>query len=114
MWKRVVAVGLVAGLVAAGASALLDHHPASPGPRGTIAYSAPDLHDVLLACADSSRGRHLTSAPGPQLDPRLSPDTSLIAYRDSRHRINHDDEVWVIDRDGRHPRNHTRDHANDW
>jgi hypothetical protein len=36
MWKPVVAVGLVAGLVAGGASALLDHHPAPP-PEGTIA-----------------------------------------------------------------------------
>jgi Tol biopolymer transport system component len=114
MWKRVVAVGFVAGLVAAGASALLDHHPASPGPRGTIAYSAPDLHDVLLARADGSRGRHLTSAPGPQFDPSFSPDGSLIAYRDSRHGINRDDEVWVIDRDGRHAHNLTRDHGNDW
>src|SRR3954453_6840872 len=114
MWKRVVAVGLVAGLVAAGASALLDPHPASPGPRGTIAYSAPDLHDVLLARADGSRRRHLTSASGPQFDPSFSPDGSLIAYRDSRHGINRDDEVWVIDRDGRHARNLTRDHGNDW
>jgi len=38
----------------------------------------------------------------------------LIAYRDSRHGINRDDEVWVIDRDGRHARNLTRDHGNDW
>src|SRR3954454_19436346 len=114
MWKRVVAVGFVAGLVAAGALALLDHHPASPGPRGTIAYSAPDLHDVLLARADGSRPRRLTFAPGPQFDPSFSPDGSLIAYRDSRHGINHDDEVWVIDRDGRHARNLTRDHGNDW
>src|SRR4051794_8494898 len=46
--------------------------------------------------------------------PGFSPDGRLIAYRDSRHGINEDDEVWVMDRDGRHARNLTRDHGNDW
>jgi Tol biopolymer transport system component len=113
MWKRVVAVGLVAVLVAAGAFVLLDHGRGPP-PEGTIAYSAPDFHDVLVARADGSRVRRLTSAPGPQFDPSFSPDGSLIAYRDSRHGINEDDEIWVMDRDGGHARNLTRDHGNDW
>jgi dipeptidyl aminopeptidase/acylaminoacyl peptidase len=113
MWKRVVAVALVGGLVAGGASALLDHHPAPP-PEGTIAYSAADLRDVLVARADGSGVRRLTSAPGPQFDPSFSPDGSMIAYRDSRHGINQDDEIWVMDRDGGHPRNLTRHHGNDW
>jgi Tol biopolymer transport system component len=38
----------------------------------------------------------------------------MIAYRDSRHGINQDDEIWVMDRDGGHPRNLTRHHGNDW
>ena len=114
MWKRVVAVGLVAVLVAAGAFVLLDHDRGPPPPEGTIAYSAPDFHDVLVARADGSRVRRLTSTPGPQFDPSFSPDGSLIAYRDSRHAINEDDEIWVMDRDGGHARNLTRDHGNDW
>jgi TolB protein len=114
MWKRVVAVGLVVGgLVAAGALALRDDRRPRP-PEGTLAYSAADLQDVLVARADGSGLRRLTSAPGPQFDPSFSPDGSLIAYRDSRHGINEDDEVWVMDRDGGHARNLTRDHGNDW
>jgi TolB protein len=38
----------------------------------------------------------------------------LIASRDSRYAINQDDEVWVMDRNGGHARNLTRDHGNDW
>jgi Tol biopolymer transport system component len=114
MWKRVVAVALVSGLIAAGAFALLDRHRAPPPPAGTIAYSAPGFRDVLVARADGSGVRRLTSAPGPQFDPSFSPDGRLIAYRDSRHGINHDDEIWVVDRDGAHARNLTRDHGNDW
>ena len=60
MWKRVVAVGLVAGLAASGAVAVLDDHPAPPRPEGTIAYSAPDFHDVFVAGADGSHVRRLT------------------------------------------------------
>jgi Tol biopolymer transport system component len=114
MWKRVVAVGLVGGLVGAGAWALLDRHPAATPPAGTIAYSGPDLRDVLVARADGSGVRRLTSAPGPQFDPSFSPDGGLIAYRDSRHGINEDDEIWVMDRDGGHARNLTRDRGDDW
>jgi TolB protein len=114
MWTRVVAVGLVGGVVGAGALALLDQHPPPPPPAGTIAYSAPDFHDVLVARADGSGVRRLTSAQGPQFDPSFSPDGSLIAYRDSRHGINEDDEIWAMDRDGGHARNLTRDHGNDW
>jgi Tol biopolymer transport system component len=114
MLTRVVAVGLVAGLGAAGAVALLDHHPAPPRPEGTIAYSARDFDDVLVARADGSGVRRLTAATGPQFDPSFSPDGSGIAYRDSRHGINQDDEVWVMDRHGGHARNLTRHHGNDW
>jgi Tol biopolymer transport system component len=114
MRKRVVAVGIVGGLVAAGAFALLEHHRPPPPPEGTIAYSGPDFQDVLVARGDGSGARRLTSAPGPQFDPSFSPDGSLIAYRDSRRGINKDDEIWVMDRDGGHARNLTHDHANDW
>jgi TolB protein len=109
---RVVAVGLVAALIGAGAAVLRGGR--SPSPAGTIAYSAAGLSDVFVARADGSRVRRLTSAPGPQFDPGFSPDGSLIAYRDSRHGINRDDEVWVMDRDGGHAHNLTRDHGNDW
>ena len=112
--KRVVALGLVAVLVAAGTLVVLDRDPAPTPPTGTIAYSAPDLHDVLVARADGSGARRLTSARGPQFDPSFSPDGKLIAYRDSRHGINQDDEIWVMERDGGHARNLTRDRANDW
>jgi TolB protein len=111
MWKRVVAVGVVGGL-AVGALVVLDRPP--PAPRGTIAYSAPGFQDVLVARADGSGVRRLTSAPGPQFDPSFSPDGSLIAYRDSGHGINEDDDVWVMGRDGGHARNLTNHHANDW
>jgi TolB protein len=109
-----VAVGLVGGLAAAGAVVLLARDPAPARPAGTIAYSAPDLGDVVVARADGSGAHRLTSARGPQFDPSFSPDGRLIAYRDSRHGINRDDEIWVMDREGRHARNLTRDPGNDW
>src|SRR4051812_19865924 len=103
MWKRVGAVGLVAALIGVGA-VVLSGGRRSPRPTGTIAYSGARLRDVFVARADGSRVRRLTSAPGPQFDPSFSPDGRLIAYRDSRHGINEDDEVWVMDRDGGHAR----------
>ena len=67
-----------------------------------------------LARADGSRARRPTSAPGPQVRPQLlarrQPDR---LPRLPARGINHDDEVWVIDRDGRRARNLTRDHGND-
>jgi Tol biopolymer transport system component len=113
MWKLAVAVGLLAALIGVGALVLADGRR-SPPPAGAIAYSAAGLSDVVVARADGSRVRRLTSAPGPQFDPSFSPDGRLIAYRDSRHGINKDDEIWVIDRDGGHARNLTRDQGNDW
>src|SRR3954447_26232847 len=113
MWKRVGAVGLVAALIGVGA-VVLSGSRRSPRPAGTIAYSGAGLRDVFVARADGSRVRRLTSAPGPQFDPGFSPDGRLIAYRDSRHGINEDDEMWVMDRDGGHAPNPPRDHGNDW
>src|SRR4051794_36592114 len=70
MWKRVGAVGLVAALIGVGA-VVLSGGRRSPPPVGTIAYSGTGLRDVFVARADGSRVRRLTSAPGPQFDPRL-------------------------------------------
>ena len=115
IWKRAVAVGLVGAFLAAGALIVLGRRPSpAPQPKGTIGYSAPDFRDVLVASTDGSGAHRLTSAPGPQFDPSFSPDGSLIAYRDSRHGINEDDEIWVMDRHGGHAHNLTHDHANDW
>ena len=115
MWKRAVAVGLVGAFLAAGALIVIGRRPApGPQPKGTIGYSAPGFGDVLVASADGSGAHRLTSAPGPQFDPSFSPDGGLIAYRDSRHGINEDDEIWVMDRHGGHAHNLTHDHANDW
>jgi Tol biopolymer transport system component len=55
---------------------------------------AAGLVGVLVASADGSGAHRLTSTPGSQFDPSFSPDGSLIAYRDSRHGINEDDEIW--------------------
>src|SRR3954454_15577990 len=87
--KRVLALMLAGGLIAAGAALWLGGSGgARSTPSGTFAFSGPEDGDVLLAAADGSGLRRLTSTAGPQFDPSFSPDGRLIAYRDSRHGIN--------------------------
>jgi len=113
--KRVLALTLAGGLIAAGAALWLGGSGgARSTPSGTLAFSSPEERDVLLAAADGSRLRRLTSTAGPQFDPSFSPDGRRIAYRDSRHGINRDDEIWAINADGSHAANLTRNSANDW
>src|SRR3954451_6550 len=101
--KRVLALMLSGGLIAAGAALWLGGSGgARSTPSGTLAFSRPEDGDVVLAAADGSGLRRLTSTAGPQFDASFSPDGRRIAYRDSRHGINRDDEIWVIDVDGTH------------
>jgi hypothetical protein len=113
--KRLLAMTLAGGLIAAGA-ALWRGGSAEPppAPTGTLAFSSPELGDVFVAGADGSHIRRLTSTNGPQFDPSFSPTGQQIAYRDSRRGINEDDEIWVMDIDGSDATNLTRDRANDW
>jgi TolB protein len=88
--------------------------PAPPVLRGTLAFSSSDLEDVLTSPVGDPDPRRVTARRGREFDPSFSPDGRRIAYRDSRRGINRDDEIWVVDADGRGARNLTRDHANDW
>jgi hypothetical protein len=72
MQKGIVAVGLVGGPVAAGALVLLSHHPPPP-PEGTIAYSAPDFRDVLVARTDGSGQRRSPLLRGHSSTPASRP-----------------------------------------
>jgi Tol biopolymer transport system component len=113
--KRVLALTLAGGLIAAGAALRLGGcGGARSTPSGILAFSGPEDSDVLVAAADGSGLRRLTSTAGPQFDPSFSPDGRRIVYRDSRHGINRDDEIWVMNVDGSHAENLTRNRANDW
>ncbi len=112
--KRLLALTLAGGLIAAGAALWLGRSAGAPSPSGTLAFSSPEESDVVVAAADGSGLRRLTSTPGPQFDPSFSPDGRRIAYRDSRRGINRDDEIWVMNADGSHAVNLTRNSANDW
>jgi Tol biopolymer transport system component len=113
--KRLLALALAGGLVAAGAALWRGGSAGAPlTPAGTLAFSSPEDSDVFVAGVDGSNLRRVTSTAGPQFDPSFSPDGQQIAYRDSRRGINQDDEIWVIDIDGAHATNLTRNSANDW
>src|SRR3954451_4426584 len=113
--KRVLALTLAGGLIAAGAALWLGGSGgARSTPSGTLAFSGPEDSDVLLAAADGSGLRRLTSTAEPEFDPSFSPDGRRIAYRDSRDGINRDDEIWAMNADGTHAENLTRNSANDW
>src|SRR3954451_14893668 len=101
--KRVLALMLAGGLIAAGAALWLG----GPGgarstPSGTLAFSRPEDGDVVLAAADGSGLRRLSSTAGPQFDASFSPDGRRIAYRASRHRTIRNNNIWVIEFDGTH------------
>ena len=113
--KRFLALTLAGGLIAAGAALWFGGSAGAPStPSGTLAFSSPEERDVVVAAADGSGLRRLTSTAGPQFDPSFSPDGRRIAYRDSRHGINRDDEIWVMNANGSHATNLTRNSANDW
>ena len=95
--KRLLAVTLAGGLIAAGAVLWLGSSAGAPStPFGTLAFSSPEESDIVVAAADGSGLRRLTSIAGPQFDPSFSPDGRRIAYRDSRHGINRDDEIFSM------------------
>lgn len=56
----------------------------------------------------------MTHRRGPEFDPSWSPDGKQIAYRDSRRGINNNDEIYVMDADGRRARNVTHSPGNEW
>jgi Tol biopolymer transport system component len=95
--------------------------PSSPAAANRI--RASDLHgrvafdcgsDVCIAGVDGSNVRNLTHRRGPEFDPTWSPDGTRVAYRDSRHGINNNDEIYVVNTDGSGRRNLTRSPSNDW
>src|SRR5215212_5319795 len=110
-----MALTLAGGLIAAGAVLWRDGSTGGPStPSGKLAFSSPDDSDVVIARADGSGLRRLTTRGGPQFDPTFSPDGRRIAYRDSTSGINRDDEIWVMDADGSHASDLTHNSANDW
>jgi TolB protein len=64
--------------------------------------------------ADGTERSQLTLIAGNVFDPDFSPDGARIVYRDSRHGINNDDEIYVMNADGSGQKNLTHDPANDW
>jgi hypothetical protein len=112
--KRLLALTLAGGLIAAGAALWRDGSAAGPStPSGKLAvlHSGRERHRDRRA--DGSGLRRLTTRAGPQFDPAFSPDGRRIAYRDSTSGINGDDEIWVMDADGSHASDLTQNSADD-
>lgn len=113
--QRILALTLAGGLIAAGAALWPGGSgSARSAPSGTLAFSSPEDSDVLVAAADGS-------GPSPaDLDARAAVRPELLAGwptdRVSRLKagINRDDEIWVMNVDGSHAANLTRNSANDW
>src|SRR6266487_5686107 len=80
--------------------------------HGRVAFDCGS--DVCIADVDGSHRRHLTDRSGPEFDATWSPDGTRVAYRDSRHGINNNDEIYVVNADGSGRRNLTRSYSNDW
>jgi TolB protein len=112
--RRALAAGIAVAATAVGADALLNRARPRSEPSGELFFSTAGLRDIAVARIGRAEYRRLNVAKGPQFDPAVSPDGRHIVYRDSRRGINHDDEIYVMDRDGSHPRDLTRNHANDW
>jgi Tol biopolymer transport system component len=111
--KRLVALTL-AVVLAAGAALWRGGSNGAPStPAGKLAFSSPDLSDVVVAALDGSDRQRLTWTVGPQFDPSFRPMAGRSPIG-TRRGINRDDEIWVMDADGSHAANLTRNSANDW
>ena len=80
--------------------------------KGRVAFDCGS--DVCIADVDGSRLRRVTHRKGPEFDATWSPDGTQIAYRDSTHGINNNDEIYVVNADGSGRRNLTRSPSNEW
>ena len=85
--------------------------PASAA-RGRIVVDS-DLGGILLVDLTDGSTRRLVAFGGEQFDADASGDQ--VVFRDSRHGVNVDDEIWVVGIDGHHARNLTRaPDSNEW
>ena len=90
---------LVVLFVAMGASA--DPSAAAVSERIAFASDRDGDYDIYAMDPDGSNVVQLTNAPGPDINPAISPDGTRIAYnRDSSVEIH---DVWVMNADGGAP-----------
>lgn len=76
-------------------------------------FSDETNRNIWSMHANGSQVRRLTSAPAEEFDPAWSPDGGEIVYR---HQTGDDStiEIYVMDPDGRHRTNLTRNNVADW
>jgi Tol biopolymer transport system component len=84
---------------------------------GRIVFS-DGTEDIWSMGADGTHVRRLTSSPAAEFDPTWSPDGRQIAYRhqtgDLQTGAGGTTEIYVMNSDGSHQRNLTRNDVTDW
>lgn len=84
---------------------------------GRIVFS-DETEDIWSMRADGTHVGRLTSSPAAEFDPTWSPDGRQIAYRHQTGDLQTGEggttEIYVMNSDGSHQRNLTRNHVTDW
>jgi hypothetical protein len=95
-----------------------DAHPSWSTATGRIAFTGPftgqhgkDAQEILVMPAAGGAIQALTDRPGEDRGPSWSPDGSRIAFVSDR---SGNRDIWVMDDDGKNPRNLTNEASNDF